>query len=201
MPIIDLRIADAQRRGVTTQPTQKSVVQTDPPASFNVEQQQMPPRRPPENNVRHGFWFNIGLGTGSLGCDDCGSRENGLSGGLGIGGTLTPRVRLGAFTNGWYKSESGATLNAGVLVAGIRFYPSETSGFFLLGGLGWSSVSVSAIGFGSESVTGSGAVLGLGWDIDLSRSVSLTPFWNGIGMSNSGGTANFGQIGVGLTVH
>ncbi|MBK6306527.1 MAG: hypothetical protein IPF47_12775 [Gemmatimonadetes bacterium] len=44
---------------------------------------------------RKGFWFNVGLGAGSLGCDDCDSRANGLSGQLSLGGTLTPRLLLG----------------------------------------------------------------------------------------------------------
>lgn len=60
---------------------------------------------------RKGFWFNVGLGAGSLGCDDCDSRANGLSGQLSLGGTLTPRLLLGAGTNGWTKSEDGVTLD------------------------------------------------------------------------------------------
>jgi hypothetical protein len=32
--------------------------------------------------------------------------------------------------------------------------------------------------------------------------VSITPFWNGVGMTFSGGgDANFGQLGLGLTIH
>jgi hypothetical protein len=44
-------------------------------------------------------------------------------------------------------------------------------------------------------------MLGLGWDIALSSKVSLTPFWNGSAMSNSNVDANFGQLGIGITVH
>ena len=33
--------------------------------------------------------------------------------------------------------------------------------------------------FGSETETGFGALLGLGWDIRVGKNVSLTPFWNG----------------------
>ena len=36
--------------------------------------------------TREGFWFNIGLGYGSPGCDGCGSRLGGFSGGLSLGG-------------------------------------------------------------------------------------------------------------------
>ena len=124
----------------------------------------------------------------------------GLSGGLGIGGTINQHVSLGVFTNGWYKSEDGVTLNAGVLTAGLRLYPSEESGFFILGGLGIATVELSANGFGSASASGSGAVLGLGWDLRVSDGLSVTPFWNGIGIANSTGDANYGQIGIGLTI-
>ena len=54
-------------------------------------------------NTRQGFWFNVGLGAGSLGCDDCDTRTNGLSGQLSLGGTISPRFLLGASSNGWTK--------------------------------------------------------------------------------------------------
>ncbi|HET9984512.1 MAG TPA: hypothetical protein VFQ38_13020 [Longimicrobiales bacterium] len=151
--------------------------------------------------TREGFWFSGGLGYGSLGCQDCDSREGGLSGGLSLGGTLSDRVLLGVGTTGWTKSEDGATLTAGTLAATIRFYPSSTGGFFLLGGLGFGTVNLKVSGLGSDSQTGAGAVLGLGYDIRVGRMVSLTPYWNGVGISYSGGDANFGQLGVAVTLH
>lgn len=36
-------------------------------------------------HARNGFWFNGGLGFGSLGCEDCDARETGPSGGLSLG--------------------------------------------------------------------------------------------------------------------
>lgn len=108
---------------------------------------------------------------------------------------------LGAATNGWTKEEGGARLSAGTLTALLRFYPSETGGFFLQGGLGLASLEVSVAGFGSASETGAGAVLGIGYDIRVAPNLSLTPFWNGVGLSFSDGDANFGQLGLGITVH
>ena len=150
---------------------------------------------------RHGFWFNGGLGYGSLGCDDCGSREGGLSGGLSLGGTLSPKFLLGVGTTGWYKDEGGASLTTGTVDARIRFYPSTTGGFFLTGGLGVGSVRVAVDGFGSASETGAGAMLGLGYDIRIGSSLSLTPFWNGFAVRTSNTDANVGQLGLSLTVH
>src|SRR5258705_5518637 len=42
--------------------------------------------------TRKGFWFNGGLGYGSLGCDGCGGRTGSVSGTLALGGTLSPKV-------------------------------------------------------------------------------------------------------------
>jgi Outer membrane protein beta-barrel domain len=152
-------------------------------------------------NARNGFWFNVGAGYGSLGCSDCSGREGGFSGGLALGGSITQKVLLGAFGNGWSKSEDGVTVSAGSLVAGVRFYPSRVGGFFLTGGLGVGTVEVEIASLGSASETGFAALLGLGYDFRVGSNVSLTPFWNGVGINYSGGDANFGQLGVGVTIH
>jgi hypothetical protein len=151
---------------------------------------------------REGFWFNIGLGVGSLGCSDCGGeREIGPTGGLALGGTLSNQWLLGAFSNGWSKTEDGVTITAGTLVVGARLYPSPSSGFFIVGGVGIGRIDVDLGEFGSAGETGTGALLGLGWDIRLASTVSLTPFWNGAAIKVSDGDANFGQLGIGITIH
>lgn len=150
---------------------------------------------------RQGFWFSGGLGYGSLGCDGCVDRTGGLSGGLSLGGTLSPKLLLGVGTTGWTRSEDGATLTVGTLDARVRFYPSVTGGFFLTGGLGLSSISASVDGFGSDSELGVGVVLGLGVDIPIGRNTSVTPFLNGIGMNTSNADANVGQLGLAITLH
>jgi hypothetical protein len=150
---------------------------------------------------RQGFWFNVGLGYGSFGCRDCNDRTGSVSGGLALGGAVSQKVLLGVGTNGWSKSEDGATLTVSTLAAVIRFYPSATGGFFLLGGLGVGAVRGEISGLGSETQTGLGALVGLGWDIRVGRNVSLTPFWNGFAADTEDVDANVGQIGLGLTVH
>jgi hypothetical protein len=151
--------------------------------------------------TRQGFWFNGGMGYGSLGCQNCDGREGALSGGLAIGGTLSRKFLLGAGTNAWSKSENGARLTVGTLTALMRFYPSATGGFFLLGGLGIGQVHAEVSGLGSASETGVGALFGLGYDFRVGQNVSLTPFWNGFAMSSSNTDANVGQLGLGVTVH
>lgn len=150
---------------------------------------------------RKGFWLNVGLGTGSLGCDDCDGRESALSGGFGIGGTLSQKVTIGLMTNGWTKEEFGASLTVGTAVVGVRFYPSAAGGFFLQGGLGLGSLDLGLAGFGSASETGTGAMLGVGYDFRIGRNVSLTPFYNGFAVKTDNADANVGQLGLGITVH
>jgi hypothetical protein len=151
--------------------------------------------------TRQGFWFNGGLGYGSFGCDGCGDRLGGLSGGLVFGGTLSRKFLLGVGTTGWTKSENGATMTVGTVDARFRFYPSATGGFYLTGGLGVGSVSIDLGSFGSGSNTGLGFVLGLGYDIRVGNNLSLTPFWQGYAVTTDGSTANVGQLGLSLTVH
>ena len=151
--------------------------------------------------ARQGFWFSGGLGYGSLGCDNCGSREGGVSGGLSLGGTITPRFLLGVGTSGWTKSQQGATLTVGEIDARVRFYPQTKGGFFLTGGIGIGSVTGSVAGFGRNTETGAGAILGMGYDIRVARNTSITPYWNGYGMKNSNTDANVGQVGLAVTLH
>ncbi|HSR42929.1 MAG TPA: hypothetical protein VLL48_12170 [Longimicrobiales bacterium] len=152
-------------------------------------------------HARDGFWFNGGLGYGSLGCQDCSDREGGLSGTLSFGGTVSQKVLLGGSTFGWTKSEDGVRLTTSAATATIRFYPSAESGFYLLGGLGIGVVNLDVSGFGDASETGGAAALGLGVDVRIGDNVSLTPYLSGVGISFEDGDANFGQLGLSITTH
>src|SRR4051794_16522645 len=154
-----------------------------------------------QKNRRKGFWFNGGFGYGSLGCQDCNGRTGSLTGGIALGGSVSQKVLLGVATTGWAKSDNGAELDVGTLVAVIRFYPSATGAFFLLGGLGVGSIRGEISGLGSQTETGFGGLLGLGYDIRVGSNVSLTPFWNGFDVNADNDDAKVGQIGFGLTIH
>lgn len=151
-------------------------------------------------NLRDGFWFSGGLGYGSLGCDNCGSREGSMSADLSVGGTLSQRWLVGAGTSAWSKTEQGARLTVATLDARVRFYPSTTGGFFLTGGIGAGSLRGDVGGI-SATETGVGTILGLGWDIRVARNASVTPYWNGFAMKNSNADANVGQAGIAITLH
>jgi hypothetical protein len=152
-------------------------------------------------NARSGFWFNAGLGWGSLGCQDCTDRLSGASGNLALGGTLSQKWLLGVGTNGWTREEDGVRLSAATMTAQARFYPSANGGFYIMGGIGFARIDLDVSGVGSTSEDAGGAVLGAGYDLRIGRNTSITPFWNGAGMSNDNGDANFGQFGLGITIH
>jgi hypothetical protein len=183
------------------EPMDLSVKEREPVQQPRIEQPQViqppapvaPTARP---HVREGFWFNAGLGFGSFGCENCVGRDNGLSGGLSLGGAISDRVLLGVGTTGFAKEIDDEIFSVGTLDARVRVYPVRTSGFFLNGGVGFGSMS-----YAGESEIGVGVMLGVGWDIRVGRNVSLTPFWNGFAMSNANVDGNVGQLGIGITVH
>ncbi len=104
---------------------------------------------------------------------------------------------MGVGTTGYARNIDGELFTLGTVDARFRFYPSLYQGFFITfgGGLGSGSYA------GGESELGLGIVAGLGWDVRLSPNVSLTPFWNGVALRNSTDDANFGQLGLGITIH
>ena len=149
---------------------------------------------------RDGFWFSAGLGYGSWGCDNCSDRVTGGSGGLSAGVTMNDRVLVGGGTTGFYRRVDGATLTAGTYDFRIRFYPARRSGFFVNGGFGLGQITVHDT-FDSDTEFGVGAMVGVGWDVRVGKNVSLSPFWNGSGLSTKSLNANFGQFGLGVTIH
>jgi len=150
--------------------------------------------------TREGFWFSVGVGGGSLGCQDCDDRENGGAGTLTFGGKLSNAVLLGGSANGWTKSEDGATLTVGLVAVEARFYPSAAGGFFLKAGAGIGSADLD---FGSLTLSekGAGALIGLGYDIRVGRMISLTPWLQWFGIDYDPGNANVSQLGIALTIH
>src|SRR2546427_7370073 len=74
------------------------------------------------SQTRQGFWFNVGLGYGSLGCQGCSGRTGGLSGGLSLGGKPDPKLLLGVGTNRWGKFGEGADPTLGTPRARARHY-------------------------------------------------------------------------------
>ncbi len=150
--------------------------------------------------TRKGFWIGFGFGYGSYSCTDCGSTGS-VSGYLKMGGTVGPHLLLGGETNGWTKSENGATIDAGNASFTAYYYPQPASGLLLRGGVGFSTTRVSSGGL-SGSNTGVGATAGVGYDVRVGGNTSITPVLNFVwGHPTSGFNQSILQFAVGVTFH
>src|SRR4051812_9517302 len=142
-----------------------------------------------------GFWIGGGLGYGSLGCEGC-DRVGAPSGYLKLGGTLRQNILLGVETNGWTKSELGNRLTMGNVSGAVYWYPMVTNGLFVKAGAGYSVLDNSF-----ASTSGFGMLGGVGYDVRVSRNMSVTPVANWFRGSFEGGSANVLQLGLGVTSH
>jgi hypothetical protein len=136
---------------------------------------------------RQGFWIGLGAAAGSAGmeCNGCGSdRQGGGSGYIRLGGTLSPHWLLGGEIDGWARSESGTDMVLANVAITASWYPSRTGGFFLKFGLGGLAYAEEA-GSNKLEVAGASGIVGIGFDLPIGRSLSLTPFLNSIASSKS----------------
>jgi hypothetical protein len=155
------------------------------------------PQAPQDNkHQRSGFWFSGGLGFGSASCEDCGERFSGGTADISLGGTINPKFLIGVGLSGFAGELDGFDVEMSTFDARIRFYPSVKNGFFITGGIGTGRVAVEDI-----SDNGLAVILGIGYDARVGKNVSITPFWNGYGMSINDYGYNFGTIGVAVTIH
>lgn len=150
--------------------------------------------------TRSGFWFQGGLGAGSVGCEDCDERTNGGAAVIALGGTLSEHFLLGGSLHGWARSEDGATLSVTALTVATHIYPWARGGFFINAGVGFGTTRLEFDVFSVEE-DGAAGVLGLGYDIRLGRNVSLTPFGNVYSIKYDEGSLNVTQVGLAVTVH
>lgn len=128
---------------------------------------------------RDGFWISGGIGGGwntSEGLDD--ARRGGGAAYLRLGGTPDPRFLLGGELIGWGREDDGTTTTRANATFSVLFYPDETGRFFVKGGFGGASVEVETEDGEQSREQGFGTTLGLGYDVRLSRSLSLTPAAN-----------------------
>ncbi|HEU4681877.1 MAG TPA: outer membrane beta-barrel protein [Gemmatimonadales bacterium] len=155
--------------------------------------------------TKEGFWIGGGMGYGSLGmsCDGCGDvdRQGGASGYFKLGGTLRPNVLLGVEGNAWRKSEGTSTVTMGNFSGAAYWYPMATSGLFLKGGVGYSTLRLDDDVIGDASDSGFGLLAGLGYDVRVSRNLSITPVANWFRGGFDGASANVLQLGLGVSSH
>src|SRR5256714_9738150 len=134
-----------------------------------------------EPRTRRGFWGAFGLGYGANGLSCSGgcsfnsdAKGGGLTAALKLGGTPSPRVRLGGEVNVWTKDHGDVTESVGNASVAVYLYPTARSGFFVKGGVGGAIFELSQ-GSSSTSANGFGFVTGLGYDIRVGSKVPLSP--------------------------
>jgi hypothetical protein len=126
----------------------------------------------------------IGYGSADANCDGCGGdREHGAAGYFRLGFTVAPKVVLGLEANVWAKQleiESDVTTTLAFYnVSGtVTFYPRNT-GLFIRGGAGVAltsmDIDVDGSTISADLGSGPGAIVGVGYDIPVSRRLSITP--------------------------
>jgi len=164
---------------------------------------------------RDGFWIGFGLGycTANISCDDCasGSRTDGITGFLKLGGAPSRNVLVGGAINGWSHYDGSVTERMTNVTASLYLYPATRSGFFVTGGVGIANYHVNSAP--SFDGTGLGFTAGAGYDIRVGRDISLTPVVNyeygrvgdvneaGLGRFATGWKQNVVDFGLGVTFH
>jgi hypothetical protein len=168
-------------------------------------------------NRRDGFWFQAGLGGGSLkvSCDIQGvlqcSEETEMSGiaRIALGGRISPFVHFGGSVDVWVKSADDVTVSYGATSLLVMIYPSPRQGFWFNLGPGYSMYQEEEPGAVLE-VESFSVMGGLGYDFRVGSMLSLTPFIDGLysfpgqiklnGSTVPDSDASVRMLGVGLAV-
>lgn len=146
-----------------------------PAAEAQAQTQQRVPKR-------EGFWIAFGAGVGSNSDKAAAGARGGVAADLRLGGSVSQQVLVGGDLSGWARSQSGSTVSRANAVAAVYYYPSATSGFYLKGGVGAASASVSGsvtTGGSTTTVTttstGFGTTVGGGYEIQVGSNFFIAP--------------------------
>lgn len=134
---------------------------------------------------RKGFWFDFGVGQGSMAVSAEGSQiDRGASGvaSLDVGWAMRPSLLVGLGIRSAALDVSGTYVTGGAvtnLMGVVAYYPRSSSGLFVKGGIGGTFVDLTMIDQGAKRLTNVARGLGLsgrlGYDIYLGRGFSVTP--------------------------
>jgi hypothetical protein len=134
--------------------------------------------------LRTGFYFQLGMGAGmeelNLDWDELGYSDPLWAFTINTRGgyTFSQHVRLGVDFNSWIYPNGYVTETASSVMPNLQLYPSKKAGFYVRGGGGyaWSSVSENDYYYyNSLTYGGFGTNVGVGWEIPVSRVISITP--------------------------
>jgi len=159
-----------------------------------------------------GLWYSVGLAPGwaRVTCDICaGRRQTGVSAFLGVGGSSSRALRVGAELAGWRYRAGGVTQTLMSIGAAAYWYPNVARRFYLRGG---AAIVMHRASDGTDVVTSSGIgpQLGVGYEYAVSRAWRIAPFahysvgvvggdvkFNG-GQAAGSATVSFFQVGASL---
>ena len=127
---------------------------------------------------RQGLYFSMGLG-GGVDLSNSDETSGGFAGYLRVGGTPSPKFVVGGEITWLVREElSSVWITRGSFTGNALFYPSPILDLFINGGagLGWVALySTAGSTVTDEWDTGFGAKIGVGYDIRISNSFSITP--------------------------
>jgi hypothetical protein len=158
--------------------------------------------------------LGVGFGGGfdQVSCDICaGDPKPGLAGYVRFGGTLSPRLLIGAEFDGWTRGDEGIRQYLGSLGAVVLWYTRPDGSLYLKGGLGAVGYRAEEDGDALTALTFGGQA-GIGYELRIADNLSLAPFANLVlapfaGLKFNGDPATDGamlamlQGGLGLTWH
>lgn len=128
-------------------------------------------------SLRDGLWVGGGVGGSStrITCQVCtAERATGLAAYVQVGGTVSPRTRVGLEGTGWLKDDLGLNQKVGSLSLATYFHPRQRGLFFKAG----PSVLIYRATDDDDNEARSrsfGAIVGLGYELPTGGSWVLTP--------------------------
>jgi hypothetical protein len=131
--------------------------------------------------LRDGFHLSMGIGGGSVSasCDECpvdffDDRLYGLSGRIQVGRAVSSKLVIAGELSGWLKDDGPVFRRIAAIGLVVLGYPSDTSGFFVKGGVGGLSASIED-DFNEFQTDAWTAQAGIGFDIVVGDAM-VTPY-------------------------
>jgi hypothetical protein len=145
-----------------------------------------------------GFWWDVGAGYGYHGCNDCNGNGGGVAGTIGLGGTVRPGWRVGVGSTLWTRNSDFGRLAVLTLEVRTRFYP-RVNGFFLSGAVGMGADQRRHEDGAEQPENVAILSLGMGYDLHLEGTVSITPYIAGLYLHTGDGRSGLLHGGLALT--
>jgi len=184
--------------GATTVALSSANAQESAP-SGDVIVMDAPPPPQDAGSRRRGFWIGFGPAVGWVSCEDCDNDTETVGAGtFQLGGTVSPRLRVGFSSDVWVKEQDGNDESQANLTAVVQYFPSTRHGLRFTGGLGLSVLTRNE-GDTSFDEEGFGVTLGIAYEAMVARKFALAPYLSLHSGSFDHGNSHFWMIGLAAT--